>query len=449
MRVLLIAGFCILNAYGQSTNSPQTYQDQIRANPSDSLAHYLLGDLYLQGKNYRSATNEFREALNGNLEPKWIEVWSHLNLARIFELIGQHDRTVDEYRQAAATADNTFNAQDLVHRFFQRGRGDPPRLGPAAFVTSIAPGGPQPVQSVESEYSEEARAAGLEGTVIVRVVVDPDGTPRNPRVESMFGLGLDEKAVDAVLKSRVNALSDQPTTAAVAVNFLLPSKLSRWHLVGASFHVPEGVSRPVFLTEPYPLGAGISERAIDEGAVIAVRRPATVALEFDVDPSGVPTNFEVVAASAPVWGPEAIALVRNWRFKPGSKNGQPVSVACMVDLVWGQKVWTPELLAQMRMSYSPPLATPDRSPIVGPESAAARIMSIHEIESTTPRNPYSDVVSILLGEDGVPSNLQLLRRLGQQFDEVAIEAVRNSHFPPKLLNGKPMPMSTFIEVDFQ
>jgi hypothetical protein len=50
--------------------------------------------------NYQSAANEFREAENGDLQPKWIEVWWHINLGKIFDLTGQRDRALNEYRQA-------------------------------------------------------------------------------------------------------------------------------------------------------------------------------------------------------------------------------------------------------------------------------------------------------------------------------------------------------------
>jgi tetratricopeptide (TPR) repeat protein len=68
--------------------------------PQSSLEHYRLGVAYLQQKNYQSAANEFREALNGDLDPPWTKASSHLQLGRIFDTTDQHDRAVNEYRQA-------------------------------------------------------------------------------------------------------------------------------------------------------------------------------------------------------------------------------------------------------------------------------------------------------------------------------------------------------------
>ena len=58
-------------AYGQSeSDSIQKYQDQLKENPRDSLAHYLVAEIYFQQVNYQTAANEFRESLNGNLQPQ-------------------------------------------------------------------------------------------------------------------------------------------------------------------------------------------------------------------------------------------------------------------------------------------------------------------------------------------------------------------------------------------
>src|SRR5580700_7888918 len=59
---------------------------------------------------------------------------------------------------------------------------------------------PVPVYKPEPEYSEEARKAKYQGEVVLQIVVDAKGNAVNPRVIRSLGLGLDEKAIDAVLK---------------------------------------------------------------------------------------------------------------------------------------------------------------------------------------------------------------------------------------------------------
>ncbi len=61
---------------------------------------------------------------------------------------------------------------------------------------------PQLLFKVEPEYSEEARKAKFQGTVVLYVVVDEKGMPQDLKVVRPLGLGLDEKAIEAVTKWR-------------------------------------------------------------------------------------------------------------------------------------------------------------------------------------------------------------------------------------------------------
>jgi TonB family protein len=58
------------------------------------------------------------------------------------------------------------------------------------------------VSKVEPEYSEEARKAKFSGAVLLSLVVGADGVPRDIHVVRQLGLGLDEKAIEAVMKWR-------------------------------------------------------------------------------------------------------------------------------------------------------------------------------------------------------------------------------------------------------
>jgi hypothetical protein len=140
----------------------------------------------------------------------------------------------------------------------------------------------------------------------------------------------------------------------VAVDFFLPSIQSRWHLVGVAFHPPEGASEPVFAQVDYPSGSGVARTAIDDARIVnAMGRFAAVRLSFDVGEGGVPDRFRVEKASEDFWGIEAFAVVQNWRFKPGEKNGIPVSVPTTVDMIWGERVLTASPLEILRALTSP------------------------------------------------------------------------------------------------
>jgi TonB family protein len=99
----------------------------------------------------------------------------------------------------------------------------------AAWVAApTARGGVSPPQlllKVEPEYSEEARKAKYQGTVVLAVVVDENGKAQQLRVVRPLGLGLDEKAIEAVQKwkFRPGQLNGKPVPvqATIEVNFRL------------------------------------------------------------------------------------------------------------------------------------------------------------------------------------------------------------------------------------
>lgn len=96
------------------------YQEVLQLNKNDSLAHYRIGENLLRLRNYNAAVESFRDALNGDLQPKWVDVWSHLMLGRIFDITGQRDRALNEYQRALQTNDNTQHAIDLANQYIQK-----------------------------------------------------------------------------------------------------------------------------------------------------------------------------------------------------------------------------------------------------------------------------------------------------------------------------------------
>ncbi len=86
------------------------------------------------------------------------------------------------------------------------GPGEGPGYGPGhgggtgggAYRVGGGVSSPKPVYAPDPEYSEEARKAKYQGTCVLWLVVGPDGKPRDIRVARTLGLGLDEKAIEAV-----------------------------------------------------------------------------------------------------------------------------------------------------------------------------------------------------------------------------------------------------------
>jgi tetratricopeptide (TPR) repeat protein len=92
------------------------------------LAHYRIAEVYFLESNFQPAANEFREALNGDLQPKWTEVWAHINLGKIFDITGQRDRAVNEYNLAMRTKDDTQSAQEEATKYLKTAYERPRRV---------------------------------------------------------------------------------------------------------------------------------------------------------------------------------------------------------------------------------------------------------------------------------------------------------------------------------
>jgi TonB family protein len=152
------------------------------------------------------------------------------------DTIGPVDR--DKVQAAVRAFDPHLNASFIV-----RSGGDatlrvapviatpqPTAAGTVAATGVYRPGGgvanPIPTYKPEPQYSDEARNAKWQGAVLLSLVVDETGKPTNIRVVRPLGLGLDEKAVEAVsqwiFKPGVKDGAPVPVQAQIEVSFRLP-----------------------------------------------------------------------------------------------------------------------------------------------------------------------------------------------------------------------------------
>ena len=110
-------GYAELGKYYEAI---QEYQRALDLQPGNSLANFRMGEAMFYQKNYQSAANAFRAALSGDLDPKWTDVWSHIYIGKIWDLLDQRARAVNEYSLAQHTGDDTAGAQEEATRFLQK-----------------------------------------------------------------------------------------------------------------------------------------------------------------------------------------------------------------------------------------------------------------------------------------------------------------------------------------
>jgi periplasmic protein TonB len=82
------------------------------------------------------------------------------------------------------------------------GAGSGGGVGGGAYRIGGGVSAPSVTFKVEPEYSEDARKAKFQGVVVIALVVDDKGNPRDIRVVRPLGMGLDQKAIEAVEKWR-------------------------------------------------------------------------------------------------------------------------------------------------------------------------------------------------------------------------------------------------------
>jgi aminopeptidase N len=105
---------------GDLAGALSEFNNALKTNQNSSLAHYRVAEVFFLQHNYQAAANAYRESLNGDGEPRWTEVWSHIQLGKIFDVTGQRERATNEYRQALQTNDNTEGALDEARRYLQK-----------------------------------------------------------------------------------------------------------------------------------------------------------------------------------------------------------------------------------------------------------------------------------------------------------------------------------------
>ena len=93
--------------------------------PRSSVALYRLGEVYFQQHSYSNAANSFRDALNGNLKPEWVETWTHIYLGKIYDVLGQRERAKSEYRKAVNSKIDFNGAQTEARKYLEEAYSKP------------------------------------------------------------------------------------------------------------------------------------------------------------------------------------------------------------------------------------------------------------------------------------------------------------------------------------
>ena len=119
LRASILRGQAI-QQQGDLSGALIEFNKALDLNKNSSLAHYRIAEVFFFQRNYQSSANAYRAAIDGDGDPRWTEVWSHVQLGKIFDITGQRERAVGQYRQATQTNDNTFGALEEARKYIQK-----------------------------------------------------------------------------------------------------------------------------------------------------------------------------------------------------------------------------------------------------------------------------------------------------------------------------------------
>jgi TonB family protein len=110
------------------------------------------------------------------------------------------------------------------------GPGSGPGWGPDSGNGIYSPGAagvsqPVPIVTPEAEFSDEARRQKYEGVCLISVIIDAQGNPQAPRVVRRLGMGLDEKALEAVMRYRFKPARKDGKPVAVRISVMVNFRL--------------------------------------------------------------------------------------------------------------------------------------------------------------------------------------------------------------------------------
>jgi TonB family protein len=216
----------------------------------------------------------------------------------------------------------------LFALLFQRAIASPQATDAATVAAGEGVTPPVLISKFEPDYSEAARKLEVQGKVVLRAVIPPDGTPTDFKILSSLGFGLDEKAIDTIRRWRFKpGMKDGKavaTAAIVEVNFPL----------GLNHDSAAWISGPM----AFAINPNITPPVVEDGAM---PKPGddisdeSVVLEFVVDTKGSVKSFRRV------YGSEAAAesLGRSlsaWKFRAAVDGGNFVEATGRVRFIRGK-----------------------------------------------------------------------------------------------------------------
>ena len=305
----------------------------------------------------------------------------------------------------------------------------PVRLG--GILGSIPPVRGTLQKKVDPEYSVEARAAGLQGSVILSIEIGPDGHTQNPQVIHALGMGLDEKAIEAVKRWHYDSAPtpNAPLLHRVVEILFRLKPAAPWVLDASVFRARPG-GRTGATTKPELRQYVAPDPAVCSGQ-------GYVEANFNIGSDGEPSDIQVAANVPGSLRDSVLKAIQSWRFRPATRNGS-------------DSPGTARVLLECRPAQT--LAAPTQiysGGVVDHPELFFRLEPEYSEEARKSKLQGQIALSLIVEPDGKVSGVRVLRPLGMGLDEQAIGAVMQWRFKPGMKEGKPVRVAAQVTVNFR
>jgi TonB family protein len=351
-------------------------------------------------------------------------------------------------------------------------------------------------------YPPIAKAAHVQGSVVLRAIVSPQGTVENLQVVSGAPM-LTSSALDAVKTwtYKPYLLNGQPTAVdtIITVHYTLPPESATKEAEpGAAAVAPP--QRPVRVSSGVAAGMAISQAApVYPEEAKAERVQGVVVLHAVISKGGEVENLQVISGPKELVA-SAIDAVRQWRYKPYLLNGEPTEVETTINVNYTlgddsppqgggpsahaltpaerppiRIVFTPKRATPVLASFVPPAPVKDAAeetptdaagnPVRRPGGNVSPPLVIYQVppefteEARKAKVGAVVIVGLVVNQNGMPENVHIVRgnlddqrvneKLLAGLEGKALEAVQQYRFKPAMESGQPVSVSVNIEVNLK
>jgi TonB family protein len=203
----------------------------------------------------------------------------------------------------------------------------------------------------------------------------------------------------------------------------------------AAMQVSSIPGRPLPIVDQYTTPPLYSDEARSQ----AIEGKVTV--EVTVTPDGKARALQVVRGLGHGLDQNALVAVRDWHFVPATLNGRPIEVTTQVDVEFSLKN------AELNELIANDMAT-RIGPGVTPPQVVHRADPVYPSDMTSAKPEGSVVLDAVIPENGIPHVIRVIRSLDWQFDEIAINALKEWRFSPAIKDGEPVKVRMNVAVEF-